>query len=68
MTANVSFEPSSASDKHKLVTEEFNRLRGQLAGLIESWGVKESQERGAISTMKTLTYTSEKRFKDLLDD
>lgn len=51
-----------------VVTDEFNRLRGRLCGLIESWGLPERQERGAIQTLKSLSYDSEKVVKDLLDD
>lgn len=50
-----------------VVTDEFNRLRGRLCGLIESWGLPEKQERGAIQTLKSLSYDSEKVVKDLLD-
>jgi hypothetical protein len=50
-----------------LVSEEYNRLRGRLAGLIESWGVNDRQERGMIQTMKQLTYDSEKVIKELVD-
>lgn len=41
------------------VKASYNRLRGRLAGLIESWGLDERQERAAISTMKSLTYDME---------
>lgn len=50
------------------VTEEYNRLRGQLCGLIESWGVSETQERGMIGTLKTITYFSEAKIKSLVED
>ncbi len=50
-----------------IVTEEFNRLRGRLCGLIESWGLPERQERAAIQTLKSLTYDSQKLIKELLD-
>lgn len=50
-----------------VVTDEFNRLRGRLCGLIESWGLPEKQERGAIQTLKSLSYDSEKVVKDLLE-
>lgn len=42
-----------------LVHAEFNRMRGRLCGLIESWGLPERQERGAISTLKSLSYDAE---------
>lgn len=50
-----------------VVTDEFNRLRGRLCGLIESWGLPEKQERGAIQTLKSLSYDSEKVVKELID-
>lgn len=56
-----------ASDSD-LVSDEYNRLRGRLCGLIESWGLPERQERGMIQTLKSLTYDSEKVIKDLLDE
>jgi hypothetical protein len=48
------------------LTEEFNRLRGRLCGLIESWGLPERQERGAIQTLKSLSYDSQKHLAELL--
>lgn len=56
----------SSEEKERLATLEFNRLRGKIAGLIESWGLRESQERAAINTFKSLSYDSEKVIKDLL--
>lgn len=50
-----------------LVSKEMNRLRGRLAGLIESWGLDERRERAMIATLKSLTYDSEKALKSLLD-
>jgi hypothetical protein len=50
------------------VAAEFNTLRGRICGLIESWGLPDSQERGAISTFKSLTYDAEKSFKALLSE
>lgn len=50
-------------DQHvveSLIREEFNRMRGRLCGLIESWGLPDKQERGAINTLKSLSYDSEK--------
>lgn len=49
------------------VSDEFNRLRGRLCGLIESWGVPERQERAMIQTLKSLTYDSEALVKDLVE-
>lgn len=51
----------------EVVTKEFNRLRGRLSGLIESWGLPEKQERGAIQTLKSLSYDSQKVISDLLE-
>ncbi len=48
------------------VRTEFNRARGRLAGLIESWGLEARQERGAIATMKSLSYDAENRIVDLV--
>lgn len=56
------------SDDTALVADEYNRLRGRLCGLIESWGLPERQERGMIQTLKSLTYDSEKVIKDLLTE
>jgi hypothetical protein len=47
------------------IRKEFNGLRGRLCGLIESWGLPEKQERGAIQTLKTLSYDSENLIVDL---
>lgn len=58
--------PSSHADSEATVAEEFNRLRGQILGLIESWGLPEKQERGAKATFKTLSYDAEARVKDLI--
>lgn len=52
----------------EVVDAEFNRLRGRLAGLIESWGLPERQERGAIQTLKSLSYDSQKVISELLED
>jgi hypothetical protein len=49
-----------------LVVEEFNRIRGRLCGLIESWGLPEKQERGAIQTLKSLTYDSQKAITEVI--
>ena len=57
-----------ASDRADLVAEEYNRLRGRLCGLIESWNLPERQERGAISTLKSLTYDSQAVIQELVED
>jgi hypothetical protein len=51
-----------------LVSEEMNRLRGRLCGLIESWGVPDKQERGMINTLKSLTYDAEKAIKESISE
>lgn len=52
----------------EVVTKEFNRLRGRLSGLIESFGLPEKQERGCIQTLKSLSYDSQKVVTELLDN
>lgn len=54
------------SDVEQAVIEEFNRLRGRVLGLIESWGLEERQENGCKQTFKSLTYDAEARVKELL--
>lgn len=54
------------ADPEDQVAEEYNRLRGRLCGLIESWGLDERRERGMIATLKTLTYDSQKVVKELV--
>lgn len=53
-------------DPEGVVTEEMNRLRGRLCGLIESWGLPEKQERGAIQTLKSLSYDAQKSITESL--
>lgn len=48
------------------VIDEFNRLRGRILGLIESWGLPERQENGAKLTFKSLSYDSQARLIELL--
>lgn len=52
----------------EVIADEFNRLRGRLCGLIESWGLPERQEKGAIQTLKSLSYDSQKVVTELLGD
>lgn len=54
--------------KHSEIASEFNTLRGRVLGLIESWGLPQTQENGCKSIFKSLTYDSEARVKDLVDD
>lgn len=49
-------------------TAEFNRIRGRVCGLIESWNLDPKQERAAIQTFKSLTYDSEKTIRELLNN
>jgi hypothetical protein len=49
------------------VAEEYDRLRGRLCGLVESWGLPDKQERGMIATLKTLTYDSQKVVKEIVE-
>jgi hypothetical protein len=53
-------------DSAGVVSQEMNRLRGRLAGLVESWDVGERRERAMIATMKSLTYDSERLLKELV--
>lgn len=55
-------------DPEKIVHQEMNRLRGRLCGLIESWGLPERQERGAVATLKSLTYESEEKLIDAITE
>lgn len=52
----------------ELVASEFNTLRGRILGLIESWGLPETQERGCKATFKTLTYDAQARITESLSD
>lgn len=54
--------------EQQAVADEYNRLRGRLCGLVESWGLPEKRERAMISTLKSLTYDSEAVIKDLVND
>lgn len=51
-----------------IIQDEFNRLRGRMLGLIESWGLPERQEQGAKNTLKTLSYDAQARIVEVLDD
>lgn len=57
-----------ASECEKLVRKEFNRMRGRLSGFIEACGLPERQERGAISTLKSLSYDSENLIVETVND
>lgn len=53
------------------IASHFDRLRGRILGLIESWGLPAVQERGCKSIFKSLTYDMEadinKLFTELQD-
>lgn len=51
-----------------LIEDEFNRLRGRMLGLIESWGLPERQENGAKQTLKSLSYDAERSIKNAIED
>ncbi len=51
-----------------IISDEFNRLRGRVLGLIESWGLPERQENGAKNTFKSLSYDAQARITEILDD
>jgi hypothetical protein len=52
--------------KHEQIASEFNTMRGRILGLIESWGLPATQERGAKATFKSLSYDAEQRIKSLI--
>lgn len=52
----------------QLVEREFNTLRGRILGLIESWGLPQTQENGCKSVFKSLTYDSQARIIDAMND
>jgi len=56
------------NEAEKLIHAEMNRLRGRLCGLIESWGLDEKREEACKSTLKSLTYDSEKDLIDLINE
>ena len=50
------------------IRDEFNRMRGRLCGFIEACGLPERQERGAIATLKSLSYDAENKIVSLVSD
>jgi hypothetical protein len=56
------------TDVETLLAEEFNRIRGRLCGMIEAVGLPERQERGAVSTLKSLTYDAQERIGSLVEE
>jgi hypothetical protein len=59
---------SEADDLLEEITRTQNRLRGRLAGLIESWDLGEKRERAMISTLKSISYDAEYALKQKLHD
>lgn len=55
------------SETEQVIAAEFNTLRGRILGLIESWGLDPKQEQGCKSTFKSLTYDSQARILELLE-
>ena len=55
-------------EQEGIVVDEFNRLRGRILGLIESWGLPEKQERGCKNTFKTLSYDAQAKILETLED
>jgi hypothetical protein len=56
------------ADLDDAIRDEFNRMRGRLCGFIEACGLPERQERGAIATLKSLSYDAENEIVRLVDD
>lgn len=50
-----------------LLQEEFDRLRGRVLGLIESWGLPERQENGCKSTFRSLTFDAQAAIAEYID-
>jgi hypothetical protein len=52
-------------DQEAVIASHFDRLRGRILGLIESWGLPVAQERGCKQIFKSLTYDMEAEIKQL---
>jgi hypothetical protein len=48
------------SEVEEAVHKEMNRFRGRMAGFIEACNLSPRQERGLVSTMKSLSYDLER--------
>jgi hypothetical protein len=48
------------SPEEEAIHREFNRFRGRLAGFIEACNLSPRQERGLVSTMKSMSYDTER--------
>lgn len=51
----------------EVIAAHFDRMRGRILGLIESWGLPPSQERGCKAIFKSLTYDAEADIKETLE-
>ena len=58
----------SSDDVEAAIHTEMNRLRGRLCGLIESWGLEERREEACKTTLKSISYDSEKTLVELLPE
>ena len=56
------------ADLDDAIRDEFNRMRGRLCGFIEACGLPERQERGAIATLKSLSYDAENEIVSLVNE
>lgn len=57
----------TAEEVEREVITHANRFRGRMAGLIESFGLPERQEKAAILTLKSLSYDEERRLRHLVN-
>lgn len=48
--------------------DHFDRMRGRMCGLVESWGLDERRERGMISMIKSLSYDAEAAIEKVIED
>lgn len=56
------------TEAEEVLKAEMNRLRGRLCGLIESWGLPEKREEACKGILKQITYDSQERLKDLINE
>jgi hypothetical protein len=59
--------PDEVTPEEARVIAHGNKFRGRMAGLIESFGLPERQERAAIQTLKSLSYDAEKELRKLVN-
>jgi|GEM_PF-4785297 len=50
------------------IEREWNSIRGRILGLIESWGLPDTQEAGAKQAFKALASTAQDRMTQLVSD